>query len=194
MNGGIAEDFVKHSVANFSVVIIKDLPNAIIVPSDSVGISVKKSATERIRYMVQRDTLTVSGIRADTLEAALILYLPTTSIIDVYNSSVFIRGALRRTDPHISYRFNLHNSTISTTELPKELRTFQHYGDLFVKGTDSAHVNIRSRAIVNHLKMIDVTNVLVEKEARIHKMETEYLEKARIFAINADGRTEINAQ
>jgi hypothetical protein len=194
LEGDLAGDFVWQTLAKCSVVKIKNLSQVTIIPSDSFAIAVKKSAADRISYSFRADTLTVSGIVSDTLDAPVKLYCPAMNLIRADNSSLVVKGFLRRGDPWISYNFELNNATLSTTKLPAGLRIYQHYQNLFVNGTDSARVNISSGTVVQHLKISNIPNVLIEREVRLNKFETEYRNKAKILATSTDGRTEIHAQ
>ena len=194
LEGDLAVDFVWQTIAKCSVVKIKNLSQVTIIPSDSFAIAVKKSTADRINYSFRADTLTIAGMVADTLDAPVKLYCPAMNLIRADHSSLVVKGFLRRGDPWISYNFELNNASLSTTRVPSGLRIYQHYHHLFVNGTDSARVNIASGTVVQHLKISNIPNVLIESEVRINKFETEYHNKAKILATSADGRTEIHAQ
>ena len=194
VEGNLAGDFVWQRLTKCSVVKIKNLSHVTIIPSDSFAIAVNKSAADRISHSVIGDTLTVSGIEDDTLAAPVKLYCPTMNLIRADHSSLIIKGALRRADPWISYNFDLHNATLSTTALPAGLKIFQHYRHLFIEGTGNASINIHSGTIIQHLRIMNIPDVVIEKEVWVNKIETEYHDKAKILSSSAGGKIEIHAQ
>jgi hypothetical protein len=194
LEGDLAGDFVWQTLTRCSVVKIKNLSQVTIIPSDSFAIAVEKSAVDIIQYSFLGDTLTISGMGANTLDAPVKLYCPAMNLIRAHHSSLVVKGVLRRGDPWISYNFELNNATLSTNKLPLGLRIYQHYQHLFVNGKDSARVNIFSGTVVQHLKISNIPNVLIEREVRINKFETEYRNKAKFLSTSADGKTEIHAQ
>jgi hypothetical protein len=175
----------------FKTLIIKKLPNCLIVPSDSFRIGFSKKVEGYVSNSISNDTLfvTLKGAeRSDSSEVILYIPINKVNLIGAYSSKIRLRGQIRPNETP-SYHFELHNTILS---LPRFIE-HQSYNRLELDGWENSSLVISD---FNHLKDLSLSNlemVTISFQSEVTNLKTTFKSKANVQIIKTNTGTEIRS-
>lgn len=173
----------------FKTILIKEIPNCLIVPSDSFRIASSKKYMSKVLNISANDTLSLAlhGINQfDSTEVALYLPIDKVEMIISYSSNIMLRGQIRPGEQP-SYHFELHNSTVSLA--PFMLHQFFH--KLELEGWGNSSLAIPDFNHVNDLSLKNINKVSINPRSEIATIKTTFDSKTSVQMTRANGKTEI---
>jgi len=172
----------------YKTILIKEIHNCLIVPSDSFRIASSKKYMSKILDISLSDTLSLAlhGIQSDSTAVILFLPIDKVDMIISYSSTIRLRGQIR---PEVkpSYHLHLHNSTVSLA--PFRLRQFFHRLEL--DGWENSSLTIPDFNHIDDLSLKNINKTSISPRAEIATIKTTFDSKANVQMTRANGTTEI---
>jgi hypothetical protein len=190
-NGRDARDttHVYRTLHPFKTILVRAIPNCLIVPSDSFRIASSKKYMSKVLDLSLSDTLSIAlhGINpSDSTEVILYLPIDKANAIISYSSHIRLRGQIRPNEKP-SYHLELHGSTVSLAPF----RLHQFFNRLELDGWENSSLIIPDFNHIEDLSLKNINKVSISPRAEIATIKTTFDSKASVQMTRANGVTEI---
>ncbi|MBA4054950.1 MAG: hypothetical protein C0490_09585 [Marivirga sp.] len=183
----------RYSFGVHNTVVISDLDNCTIIPSDSFQIEIERLGKDVVNFVEKGDTLWVDSIDKENRASQKVrIFMPGAGKVVCRDSNVLLRGSIGMVGIP-SFVFDLENSKLSTGPIAEEWRVFQFLGQLEINGLDSAYVNLSGSIRINGLILSDISSVVSGNHVGIDNMQVSYKGKNTVKSKSVAGKLEIQA-
>jgi hypothetical protein len=183
---------IYRTLSPVKTIMIKEIPNCLIIPSDSFRIGFSKQIVGKVANSVSNDTLSVtfkSGGHSDSSEVILYIPIDKVNLIVAYSSKISLRGQIRQNETP-SYNFELHHTLIF---LPRFIER-QFYNRLVVDGRENSSLVVSEFNHVKDLTLNNIEKASISFLAEIANVKTNFDSKSNVQIIKTNAGTEITSR
>jgi len=183
----------RHNFTITNKLLISDLDNCTIIPSDSFYIELEQLGCDNVVITDKADTFSIGSTnRGEVASQRVRIFMPGAGKIICRNSNVLLRGSIKRFGIP-SFLFDLENSKLSTSAISDEWKVYQFLSQLEINGSDSAEVNLSGSVRINNLTLNDVGSVSTGNRVGIDNMRVSYEGKHSVKSNSSSGSLSIEA-
>lgn len=193
LNPDEAYTYDRHSFGMSNTLIISDLDNCTIIPSDTFQIEVERMSNDMVKFIEKGDTFMIGSIDKNKNATQRVrLFVPATGKVICRNSDILLRGSIKK-EGIPSFSFDLVKSELSTGAISDEWRVYQFLDVLKINGLDSAKVNLAGSVRIRSLVLSNVSFVKTENHVNIDNMQVVYNGKDSVKSKSIAGSLSIQA-